>query len=129
VSRLQWSQAVAEVTFGRPIRQILLVHVGAFDAVMLEDLLAAYQHAGVTMIDLETALADPVYQINPAEGWQGESTFLPRVARERGVRIPTVPRFHSRLSAPCAHDDQRRPALECALMPYTPPVLGKQTLA
>ena len=91
VSRLTWAHAAAEVTFGRPIRQILLVHVGAFDAVMLEDLLAAYQHAGVTMIDLETALADPVYQINPAEGWQGESTFLPRVARERGVRIPTVP--------------------------------------
>ncbi len=91
MSRLQWSQAVAEVTFGRPIRQILLLHVGAFDAVMMNDLLDAYQHAGVTMIDLETALADPVYQVRTDEVWRGESTFLPRVARERGVRIPTVP--------------------------------------
>jgi peptidoglycan-N-acetylglucosamine deacetylase len=91
VSRLEWSQAVAEVTFGRPIRQILLVHVGAFDAVMMDDVLDAYQHAGVTMIDLETALADPVYQLKTDAGWHGESTFLPRVARERGLRIPTVP--------------------------------------
>ena len=91
VSRLEWSQAVAEVTFGRPIRQILLVHVGVFDAVMMDDLLDAYGHAGVTMIDLETALADPVYQLKTDAGWHGESTFLPRVARERGVRIPTAP--------------------------------------
>jgi peptidoglycan/xylan/chitin deacetylase (PgdA/CDA1 family) len=91
VSRLKWSQAAAEVTFGRPIRQILLVHVGAFDAVMMDDLLEAYQHAGVTMIDLKTALADPVYQVKTDEGWQGESTFLVQVARARGVRIPKVP--------------------------------------
>jgi peptidoglycan-N-acetylglucosamine deacetylase len=91
VSRLTWSQAAAAITFGRPIRQILLVHMGAFDAVMMDDLLAAYQHAGVTLIDLATALADPAYQLGTDAGGQGESTFLPRVARERGVRIPTVP--------------------------------------
>lgn len=91
VSRLTWSQAAAEVTFGRPIRQVLLLHVGAFDALMMDDLLEAYQHAGVTMIDLATALADPVYQLETDEGGQGESTFLPRVARERGVPIPAVP--------------------------------------
>lgn len=93
VSHLRWSQAAAEITFGRPIRQILLVHVGAFDAVMLDELLDAYQHAGATMIDLATALADPVYHLKTDEGWRGESTFLPRVARERGVRIPTVPQI------------------------------------
>jgi len=91
VSRLTWSQAAAEITFGRPIRQILLLHVGAFDAVMMNDLLEVYQKAGVKMVGLDTAMADPVYQLKTDEVWQGESTFLLQVARARGVRIPTVP--------------------------------------
>ena len=91
VSRLEWSQAVAEVTFGRQIRHVLLLHVGAFDAVMMNDLLEVYQKAGVKMIGLDTAMADPVYQLKTDEVWQGESTFLLQVARARGVRIPTVP--------------------------------------
>jgi peptidoglycan-N-acetylglucosamine deacetylase len=91
VSRLKWSQVVAEVTFGRQIRHVLLLHVGAFDAVMMNDLLDAYQKAGVTMIDLETAMADPVYQLKTDGVRHEESTFLVQVARARGVRIPTVP--------------------------------------
>jgi peptidoglycan-N-acetylglucosamine deacetylase len=89
--RLAWSRAASEVTFGRPIRQILLLHLGAFDAVMLEDLLAAYRKAGVRMIGLDTALADPVYQLGTDRSWHGESSFLFEVAWARGVRIPTAP--------------------------------------
>ena len=73
--------------------------LGVNSRVQLADATKVMQHrinrahmlAGVTMIDLATALADPAYQLETDESGQGESTFLPRVARERGVPIPAVP--------------------------------------
>ena len=89
--RLAWGRAASEVTFGRPIPQILLLHLGAFDAVMIEELLAAYRNAGARMISLETALADPVYQRGADRGGPGEASFLVEVARGRGIHIPPAP--------------------------------------
>jgi len=36
VRRLEWSRGVSDMVFGRQIRHILLLHLGAFDAVMLD---------------------------------------------------------------------------------------------
>jgi peptidoglycan-N-acetylglucosamine deacetylase len=91
VRRLEWSRAVSHATFGRQIRHILLLHIGGFVAEMLDDLLSAYRKAGVTMIALDRAMADPAYQLKADSAWQGESTFLFTAARAGGVNIPTVP--------------------------------------
>jgi len=40
---LHWSEQTAETLVQRPIKQILLLHVGAFDALALGDLLSAYE--------------------------------------------------------------------------------------
>jgi peptidoglycan-N-acetylglucosamine deacetylase len=51
--------------FKRPIPHILLLHIGAFDAEMLESLIQEYLKKGVEFVPLKTALADPVYRENP----------------------------------------------------------------
>jgi peptidoglycan/xylan/chitin deacetylase (PgdA/CDA1 family) len=58
---LRWSDAAARQAFGRPIPHVLLLHVGAFDARMIEELLALYERMGVEWIRLEDAIRDPVY--------------------------------------------------------------------
>lgn len=50
--------------FHRDIKNILLLHLGPFDAVMLGDLINAYQQRGVTFISLNDAMTDPVYKLN-----------------------------------------------------------------
>jgi len=102
VQRLAWSEAVSKAVLGRQIKHILLLHLGAFDAVMLDELLAAYRQAGVTMIGLTQAMADPAYKLDPDIVWDGELTFLLQVARARKLPIPPDPAIPLRkLSAVC----------------------------
>ena len=99
---LEAVQAVSKAVLGRHIKQILLLHIGAFDAVMLDELLTAYRQAGVTMIGLTEAMADPVYKIDPDIVWDGELIFLLQVARARKLLIPPEPAIPLRkLSAVC----------------------------
>jgi hypothetical protein len=79
------------MVFGRQIRHILLLHLGAFDAVMLDALLGAYQAAGVKTISLQAAMRDPAYKVNPDIVWDGELTFLLQVTRAKKVAIPPDP--------------------------------------
>jgi glyoxylase-like metal-dependent hydrolase (beta-lactamase superfamily II) len=58
---LQWADAAAREAFGRAIPHVLLLHVGAFDAVMMDELLTLYEKLGVEWIRLEDAIRDPVY--------------------------------------------------------------------
>jgi peptidoglycan/xylan/chitin deacetylase (PgdA/CDA1 family) len=102
VRRLQWSQAASKVVLGRQIKHILLLHLGAFDALMLDELLGAYRTAGVTMIGLKAAMADPAYKLDPDIVWDGELTFLLQVARARHLSIPPDPTIPlQKLSALC----------------------------
>jgi hypothetical protein len=120
MQRLEWSEAVSKAVLGRHIKQILLLHLGAFDAVMLDELLTAYRQAGVTMIGLNKAMADSVYRFDPDIVWDGELIFLLQVARAKAPRppAPTIPL--RKLSAVCGSGDGWR-----APAPHRP---GAQTL-
>lgn len=84
-SHLAASVELSTRLFGRPIKHILNLHIGAFDALMLHEVLAAYQAAGTRFITLRAALQDPVYRIDPGIG---EATLLMRIAKARGVPTP-----------------------------------------
>jgi peptidoglycan/xylan/chitin deacetylase (PgdA/CDA1 family) len=84
-SHLAASVDLSARLFGRPIKHILALHLGAFDALKLHEVLAAYRAAGTRFITLPTALQDPVYRIDPGIG---EATFLVRIAKARGVPTP-----------------------------------------
>lgn len=91
LNRLKWSEGVARLILNRPIKQILLLHVGAFDALMVDNLLTAYENAGATSIDLESASRDDAYEADPHLTWNGELTFLEQLARAKGLELPPAP--------------------------------------
>jgi len=88
LSRLAAFQELSTRLFGRPIRHILLLHMGAFDAVMLDELLTAYRAVETRFITLDDALRDSVYTIDPGLVQDGGATFLVQVAKARQVPIP-----------------------------------------
>ena len=62
--------------------------MGAFDAVMLDELLTAYRAVETRFITLDDALRDSVYTIDPGLVQDGGATFLVQVAKARQVPIP-----------------------------------------
>jgi peptidoglycan-N-acetylglucosamine deacetylase len=88
LSRLSAFQELSVRLFGRPIRHILLMHMGAFDAAMLDELLTAYHAVETKFISLDDALRDSVFMIDPGLVQEGGQTFLVQVAKARQVPIP-----------------------------------------
>ncbi|HVU50173.1 MAG TPA: subclass B3 metallo-beta-lactamase, partial [Polyangia bacterium] len=75
----------------REIRHVLLLHLGAAEADGLDDLLTAFERAGVSWIPLESALGDPFYRLDP-EAPSPDGAALPYLlARARGLTVPPSP--------------------------------------
>ncbi len=51
----------AEIKYDRPIKHTLLLHMNAFTALMMDDLLSAYKAQGVQFIPLPDAVLDQLY--------------------------------------------------------------------
>jgi peptidoglycan-N-acetylglucosamine deacetylase len=101
-AKLQWSVTASAALAGRPVRQILLIHLGAIDADTIEPLLAAYEGMGVRWITLDEALADPIYGQDVPGSTGG--AFLRQLFRARGAAPPPItlpPRPPA--NAACAH--------------------------
>jgi peptidoglycan/xylan/chitin deacetylase (PgdA/CDA1 family) len=88
---LRWSEHTGRTLVQRPIKQILLLHANAIDALALDDLLSAYEAHGVRFIPVQDALDDPVYEIDPGPAWR-EGNFLNRLvlATGRSVAWPVL---------------------------------------
>jgi hypothetical protein len=71
--------------FSRDVDHILLVHIGAFDALALDGILREWRSKGVELIPLDEALADPIYRINPNLAYDGGLSFLEQVAEARSI--------------------------------------------
>ena len=63
---MQRGEQLSQALFKRPIKHVLLLHIGALDSEMLDELLTAYEKEGVKFIGLSDAVKDPVYAIDPA---------------------------------------------------------------
>jgi peptidoglycan/xylan/chitin deacetylase (PgdA/CDA1 family) len=99
---IRWADAAARALFGRPIAQILLLHIGAFDARVVDALLTEYEKLGVRFVSLEQALADPVYATEPKSPRSWEGPLLSQVREARGVDDPPEPNLpDSLLGALC----------------------------
>jgi peptidoglycan/xylan/chitin deacetylase (PgdA/CDA1 family) len=70
------SQKIAKRVMGRDVKHILLLHFSGFNALTLPNVLAALKADGVKFVDLETAMSDTVYTINPNVLTRGGRTFL-----------------------------------------------------
>ena len=88
---LRWSVRAARDLFGRPIKHVLLLHVGPYDAVLLDEMLASYEKLGVKWISLDAALGDPIYATEPKEPKSIGGNLLNQVRRARDVKIAPQP--------------------------------------
>jgi len=88
--RLAWSRELSAKLFNRQVKHILLLHAGAFDALMLDELLSAYRVDGVTLIGLDSAVQDPAYAKMLDLAGDRDRTFLLHVAQAKGVDVPPV---------------------------------------
>lgn len=100
VEFLQWSVAAAQAIYGRTIAHVLLMHTGSFDAAVLDELLAAYEQAGVRWITLDEALADAAYHEDVrVPGHVGVSLLEQRIERDH----PPAPPYHLQSDSLLAH--------------------------
>ena len=79
---------LAQELYGHDIPYVLLMHVGAFDAHMLPELIALFRARGFAFTTLEDALSDPAYDTDPKVPTPGGSTFNEMVAAQRSANIP-----------------------------------------
>ena len=74
--------------YGREIPYVLLLHVGAFEAVMLPDLLKLYRRAGLQFVSLPQAESDAAYAQDPDIGVPGGGTLIDLMAYKQKIPSP-----------------------------------------
>lgn len=84
------SHELSKMLFNRDIKNILLIHINAFTAEMLDELLTNYEKQNIKFISLKNALSDPVYQINPNIVRERAYTFLNQILLSRGLKNPEI---------------------------------------
>jgi len=94
------TRALSKEVYGRDIPYVLLMHIGAFDAHMLPELIALYRSRGFTFVSLPEAERYPAYSddadIAPAGG-----TELDQLAIKRKLPIPPQHNYSRQLDAIC----------------------------
>jgi peptidoglycan/xylan/chitin deacetylase (PgdA/CDA1 family) len=86
---LRYADAESHVLLGRGMKHILLLHLGAADADVMDELLSAYEKMNVQWISLDDALGDEAYAVDPrvTDTW----TFLSQLREMRHERPPPFP--------------------------------------
>lgn len=92
---------LAHTLYGHDVPYILLLHVGAFDARMLPELIAQFRASGFQFVTLPEAESDPAYAEDPRVPTKGGSTFLEQVALSRKVHVPELPDYSDELDKAC----------------------------
>ena len=77
------------------------MHIGAFDARMLPELIALFRAEHFEFTTLEQAMADPIYAQDPKQPTPGGSTFNEMVATEHKADIPDMPDSSQMLDRLC----------------------------
>jgi peptidoglycan-N-acetylglucosamine deacetylase len=87
--------------YGRDISYVLLMHVGAFDAKMLPDLIELFRKRGFSFTTLPDAMKDPVYREDPDVALKYGGAFQEQVAAARHIKIPPNTKPYKELEATC----------------------------
>jgi hypothetical protein len=76
--------------FKRPVKHILLLHIGAFDAEMLESLIQLYQKKGVKFISLTEAVTDEIYKIDPKVAGKWGSELQYQILISKNIKLKDI---------------------------------------
>jgi peptidoglycan/xylan/chitin deacetylase (PgdA/CDA1 family) len=91
----------SRLIYGRDVKYVLLMHVGAFDARMLPELLQLYRARGIRFIGLGEALSDPAYLDDPDVGDATGGAFLELMMEKKKIPFPPNSKPYRELEAMC----------------------------
>jgi peptidoglycan/xylan/chitin deacetylase (PgdA/CDA1 family) len=94
-------RSLAHRVYGRDISYVMLLHVTAFNAKMLPDLIAQLRDRGFTFITLPEALKDPAYAIDPAIGYQGGGPIQELLTAAKKLPFPPAVKPNAWLEKTC----------------------------
>jgi peptidoglycan-N-acetylglucosamine deacetylase len=92
---------LSQMVYGRDVKYVLLMHVGAFDARMLPELLSLYRAKGVRFISLPEAISDPAYRDDPDIGDATGGAHLELMMRSKKLTFPPNTKPYKDLDAMC----------------------------
>jgi peptidoglycan/xylan/chitin deacetylase (PgdA/CDA1 family) len=98
---ITYSHTISQRLYGRDIPYVLLLHVGAFDAKMLPDLIALFRSRGFEFVTLPQAESDPAYSADPKIAYPGGGLLLELQATARKVDTPDASEPEKQLDAMC----------------------------
>jgi len=78
----------AKLVFGHDINHVLLMHLGAFSSTILPDVFDLLKKKGFTLVTLEEAASDPVYEGDSDVGLHDAGTFLDQWMQVKGIKYP-----------------------------------------
>ena len=81
-------RSLAQRLYGGDIPYVLLLHVSAFNAKVLPDLIERLRERGFTFITLPEALANPAYAVDPAIGYPSGGAMQELLAASRKLPMP-----------------------------------------
>jgi peptidoglycan/xylan/chitin deacetylase (PgdA/CDA1 family) len=87
--------------YGRDIPYVLLLHIGAFDARMLPQLIGLLRQRGFTFTTIEAAEKDPAYALDPAIGYKGGGALQELAIAARKMKFPKNSKPYKELDAMC----------------------------
>jgi peptidoglycan-N-acetylglucosamine deacetylase len=94
-------QRGAREIFGRDIAHVMLLHVGAFQMVMLTSFMDLLKDRGFTLVTLPEAQADPAYAADSDVATERGATLLERVRMVRGLANPPPDDFFAKIGEVC----------------------------
>jgi peptidoglycan-N-acetylglucosamine deacetylase len=104
LDRAAFYRKLAIDALGRDIRHTILLHYNVLNALVLPDIMAAFENAGWQWIDASLAFEDPVFQRAPKIVPAGESLVW-AIAKESGL-------FDNRLRYPGEDDVYEKPKMD-----------------
>jgi peptidoglycan/xylan/chitin deacetylase (PgdA/CDA1 family) len=92
---------MAKLVYGRDIRHVLLLHIGAFETVMLPQLLDFMRNQGFKFVTLGEAEKDPAYRIDPDVALKDGGTLLDQMMEAKHIKFPQNEKPYEQLNAVC----------------------------
>ena len=92
---------MAKLVYGRDIRHVLLLHIGAFETVMLPQLLDFLKKKGFKFVTLGEAEKDPAYRIDPDVALKDGGTLLDQMMEAKHIKFPQNEKPYEQLNAVC----------------------------
>ncbi|MEK2645164.1 polysaccharide deacetylase family protein [Bdellovibrio sp. BCCA] len=90
IDMLDRAEVLSQSLFKRSIPHVLLLHIGAFDAEMIDKLITEYKKKGVEFIPLSEAQKDEVYSLDPALPAKRGSELTYQFMNARNLKLADV---------------------------------------